>query len=112
MDTRIICDVIYTVFAKHDNYGHIIKSNDGKGYEALQSILVYSHPALIQQPADLVTTRPTQQNLTLLEYWKKYNHYIMLRVYIESNTKTLHDNYERIHFVKGCKHSSSLQTEI
>ena len=112
MDTRIIWDVIYSVFNKHDNYRHIIELNDGKGYEALRSILAYSHPALIQQPADLVTTRPTQKELTLLEYWKKYNHYIMLRAYIESNECTLHDNYERIHFVKGCKYSSYLQTEI
>ena len=112
MDTQIIWDVIYTVFAKHDNYRHIIKLNSGKGYEALQSILAYSHPALIQQPANLVTMRPTQQNLTLLEYWKKYNHFVMLRAYIESSTKTLHDTYERIHFIKGCKHSSYLQTEI
>mmetsp|Transcript_20320 Transcript_20320/g.41634 ORF Transcript_20320/g.41634 Transcript_20320/m.41634 type:complete len:115 (+) Transcript_20320:513-857(+) len=60
----------------------------------------------------LVTSRPTQQNLTLLEYWKKYNHYIMLRAYIESNQQSLHDKYEREHFITGCKYSTFLQIEI
>jgi len=112
MDTQVIWDVIYTVFAKHDHYRHIIELNDGKGDEALQSILAQSHLALIQVPSMLVTSRPTQQNLTLLEYWKKYNHYIMLRAYIESNRHTLHDKYEREHFITGCKYSTFLQTKI
>uniref|UniRef100_A0A7S4AS29 Uncharacterized protein n=1 Tax=Pseudo-nitzschia australis TaxID=44445 RepID=A0A7S4AS29_9STRA len=58
MDTRIIWDVIYTVFAKHDYYRHIIELNDRKGYEALQK-----HPCLLSSSPHS-TTSYTDYNKT------------------------------------------------
>ena len=111
-DSRIIWDVLHQACASRDKFRHIVELYDGHGYEALKAIICPNHPSLIESPSSLVTTRPTQGSLSLMEYWKKYNHYIMLRALVEDNPQTVYNKNEREHFVSGCKHSSFLQTEI
>ena len=112
-DSWIIWDIIHNVFASNDKYRHIVKLHDGHGYEALKSIFCKLHPLLIESLSMLVvTTWPTQGSLSLMEYWKKYNHYIMLHALIEGNKQTVYNWNERKHFVNGYTHSSFLQTEI
>ena len=111
-DSRIIWDVLHIACTSHHKFRQIVEIYDGHGYEALKAIVCATHPFLMVSPSSLVTTRPTQGSLSLMEYWKKYNHYIMLRALIENNKQTVHDKTEREHFVSGCNHSSFLQTEI
>ena len=85
-DSQIIWDLIYSVFKDHDSFRSIIELNNGRGYEALHSIVSLDHPFKIETPSTLVTNRPCQDDLSIPAYWNKYNHWIMLRALIESNT--------------------------
>ena len=63
-------------------------------------------------PHSLVTQRPTQKSYSIAEYWKIYNHYIMLRALIEDNPTNVTHKHEMKHFVNGCKYSDFLEGEL
>jgi len=71
-----------------------------------------NHPALIPNPSKLVVARPTQGSLLLVDYWNKYDHYLMLRSFIKNKNCTLNEKIEMQHFVSGCKYSSFLEDSI
>ena len=111
-DSRLIWDVLRYIFTDHATISAIVDLHDGKGYEAIHSILSDTHPLIVPDPTSLVSARPKQGNLSISEYFKSYNHFLMLRALVENNPHNITNAYELKHFIHGCKHSTFLETEV
>ena len=83
-DNKLIWDVLSTVFKTGTPEHRAVMIFSGHGYEALYNLIAKSHPGIVEEPARLILHRPQQNKLSLLEYFNKYEHYLMLKSYIEN----------------------------
>ena len=83
-DSKLIWDVLMNAFDTNSVEQSIVGIYNGQGYKALYNIASQNHPALIPEPSKLVLHRPTQRDLSLVKYWNKYSHYLMLCSFIKN----------------------------
>ena len=76
------------------------------------NLIAKSHPGIVEEPARLILHHPQQNKLLLLEYFNKYEHYLMLKTYIENNRCLLNNEVEQQYFIAGCKHSYFIKEQI
>ena len=86
----------------------VIDACPNDGYHALQSIMVLVHPAYQPQPATLITSYPTQRDLTLHQFFNVYNDYLQLRAYIRNDATTLDAPSELDIFISKTRYAEYL----
>ena len=111
-DNKLLWDILVSCFEINTYERNMVDSYHGQGYEALYKIMPSNHPALLNEPHKLIQRRPTQGNLSLIEYWNKYQHYCMLASFIEDRQVSLNNKIEMQQFVSGCKYSFFLKEQI
>lgn len=111
-DDRLLWDVLTTVFEKDSTEYITVQVHNGSGYAALYSLIARSHPNLVPEPSKLILIRPVQGKLNLLEYMHQYEHWLMLRTFIEDSHCTLNNSVEKQHFISGCNHSAFIEDQI
>ena len=111
-DSKLLWDVLNHVFDKSSCEHTAVQVHNGCGYTVLHTLVADSHPQIVQEPSDLILHRPTQDSLSLLEYMCKYEHYLMLKTFIEDHHASLDNEVEKQHFVSGCKYSNFIKEQI
>ena len=111
-DSKLLWDVLNHVFEKSSREHTAVQIHNGCGYTVLHTLVADSHPQIVQEPSDLILHRPTQDSLSLLEYMCKYEHYLMLKTFIEDHHASLDNDVEKQHFVSGCKYSNFIKEQI
>ena len=110
--SRLLWDTLKIAFSDNTNLYRIVELHDGKGYDAIHSIISANHPLIISDPTRLCSVRPIQNQMSLAEYWKCYNHFLMIRALVENNPFNITYSSERKHFIHGCKHNEYIESEM
>ena len=111
-DDRLLWDLLNLVFEKGTTECISVQVHDGSGYAALASLVARAHPAIVPEPSKLILTRPVQGKLNILEHMHQYEHYLMLRTFIENSHASLSNEVEKQHFISGCNHSAFVEDQI
>jgi hypothetical protein len=85
-----------------------LQSCYGDGYKALMMIMLDVHPAFHTYPSTLVKAYPTQENLTLHQYYGRFTNYQQLRAYVSDITLSLDDKSELDIFLDNAKYGAFL----
>ena len=111
-DDRLLWDLLNLVFEKGTTECICVQVHNGSGYAVLASLVARTHPAIVPEPSKLILTRPTQGKLNILECMHQYEHYLMLRTFIENSHASLSNDVEKQHFISGCNHSAFIEDQI
>ena len=96
------------MFPANSRCAKSLQSCYGNGYMALKTIMLEVHPAFHTYPSMLVKAYPTQENLTLWQYYGHFIDYQQLRAYVSNITLSLNDKSELDIFLDNTKHGAFL----
>lgn len=89
--------------------GELLSCETGDGYKALLQITFKAHPVNYDNASTLVKRYPTQGDLSIAEYHKRFKDFQQLRAYIQNVNLDLSDDAEVDIFIDNAKYSTYLQ---